>query len=299
MKIEFLNQPDLSFSEIIKEALINYNVVSIATAYLTESGLQLFKQQFQTKSIKILCGIHGCISDLNALKTFSLSTNKFQGHVFKGTNIFHPKLYIFQNENTAEMLVGSSNFTGAGLNRNEEALVRIIGSPSISPILNAIEYFNNLWNNNSVSVEKYLLENPNYKLRVNLNENILPEQIKILEKLKENVKTNFSFSFKNKVNKISLLRDGKQTIHTEFNPKIDKFGLCKLHKAVPFKIILPDNSDVAGQIYYYKRKKKGSYYQLKLSGSYNIGKLRSLVKIEDYLHYQIDMESKTIKISKS
>ena len=140
------------------------------------------------------------------------------------------------------------------------------------------------------------MENPDYKLQVNLNQNISPKQIKILERLKENVIPNFSFSFKNKVNK-TLLKDGKQTIHTEFNPLIDNYRLCALHKSVPFKITLPDNSDVAGQIY--KGENQVFYYQLKLSGSYNIEKLRSLIRIEDLLHYQVDMESKTIKISKS
>ncbi len=164
METRLLTQPQIAFAKAIREHLSNHDTASIATAYITEDGIKTIeKELLQKHSVKILCGVHGCISDLSALKKIvSQSNNKIAGRVFLGTNVFHPKLYLFQNQDSAVLLVGSSNLTGSGLQNNEEVIVESIGSLSSQPIVDAIAYFENLWDTNSVSVDKYLQEHPNY-----------------------------------------------------------------------------------------------------------------------------------------
>ncbi len=51
-------------------------------------------------------------------------------HVFFDENpacTFHPKVFFFRNENEACLIVGSNNMTGAGLETNIEAALRIVG----------------------------------------------------------------------------------------------------------------------------------------------------------------------------
>jgi len=164
MKTRFLTQPNIEFAKTVKEHLSNHEVALIAMAYITEDGIkEIEKELLQKHSVKIICGVHGCISDLPALENLVYRSNKIiDVRVFLGTNVFHPKLYVFQKNDSTALLVGSSNLTGSGLHSNEEAIVEIVGPLSSRPTIDAIAYFDSLWNTNSVSVEKYLLEHPNY-----------------------------------------------------------------------------------------------------------------------------------------
>lgn len=189
METRFLTQPKIAFAKTIREHLSNHEIALIAIAYITEDGIRAIeKELLQKDSVKILCGVHGCISDLSALNNLVLqSNNRIAGRVFLGANVFHPKLYLFQNKDTATLLVGSSNLTGSGLQSNEEVFLESIGSLSSQPIIDAIAYFDNLWGTNSVAVGKYLQEHPNYFVRQNQNDNLTLEQKQKLDSLKKEV----------------------------------------------------------------------------------------------------------------
>ena len=298
MEIRFLTQPNITFAKTLKEHLGNYQIALIAIAYITEDGIrEVEKELLQKSSVKILCGTHGCISDLPALKNLvSQSNNRIDGRVYLGTNVFHPKLYIFQDNDNATLLVGSSNLTGSGLHINEEAIVEITGSPLSQPIVDAIKYFGDLWNTNSVSIEKYLHEYPDYLVRQNQNENLTFEQKEKQELMRKELRSTNMVVFKNQVNK-TLLNKGVQTTPIRFNYIIDSFNLCELGKSVYFDVILPNGQQVPGEIYYGLNNTE-PYYQIKISRSRNIEKLTNQISINDILEYKIDLTTKIVRINK-
>jgi len=284
---------------MIKEHLCNHEIAFIATAYLTEDGIKAIERELlQKNSIKILCGVHGCISDLSALnKLISKSNDRIAGRVFLGSNVFHPKLFLFQNRDTATLLVGSSNLTGSGLQSNEEVFMECVGSLSSQPIVDALAYFNNLWNTNSAPVDKYLLAHPDYSVRRSQNNNLTEEQKQKLDLLKKEVVSVSEIIFKKAVNK-TLLSDGKQTVPTEYNAIIDNCNLCSLHESVRFDITLPDGQSVRGQMYY-GINNSCYYYQFKISGAENIKKLKDQIAAHATLEYNIDLSKRLVSINRT
>lgn len=292
MDVKFLTQPNNEFSKTVKEHLRNYDDVLIAMAYVTKDGIKKIENTLlQKHSVKIVCGVHGCISDLPELSNLaSRSSNIIDIKVFLGENVFHPKIYVFQKKESAAILVGSSNLTGSGLHSNEEAIVEVIGKSSSKPINDAILYFDDLWNSNSVSVQKYLAAHSNYTVKRNLNETLTSEQKLALVK-----KVQGPISFDKKVNK-TFFKEGKQTLPTEFNPLIDSCNLFTLGESVPFDIVLPNRERVQGQIYY-GTNNTGVYYQFKLSGSENVTKLKNQISMNHILKHNINISTRAIDIS--
>lgn len=298
MEARFLTQPNILFYRTVKEHLINHEVALIAIAYVSESGIKKIENELlQKRTVKIVTGVHGCISDLPALKNLVSRSNKvIDARVFLGTNVFHPKLYVFQKNDSAALLVGSSNLTGSGLHNNEEAILEIVGKLSSRPIIDAISYFDSLWSTNSISVEKYLLEHPNYIVRRNQNETLTSEQKQTLYLAKKELPSKNIITFKIQVNK-TLFNEGKQTVPTEFNHVIDSHNLCTLHGSVPFDIILPNTETVRGQMYYGVNNSV-HYYQFKLSGSENVMRLKNQIGIGSMLKHDINLTERIVHINR-
>lgn len=66
--------------------------------------------------------------------------------------IFHPKLYIFKKGNDVKVILGSSNFTFAGLAENIEANILIEGDLKDSLCGEFLRYFQNLWDSPDVII---------------------------------------------------------------------------------------------------------------------------------------------------
>jgi HKD family nuclease len=62
------------------------------------------------------------------------------------SGVFHPKLYLFQNGHRTRILIGSSNLTRGGLEKNVEANVAIDGQATDELWQEAIAYFQAQWN---------------------------------------------------------------------------------------------------------------------------------------------------------
>jgi HKD family nuclease len=95
-ELKFLSQPSAKFDTL-----------------LTEDGINKIENELiQKRSAKIVFCVHGCISDLRTLKSLvSRSNNIIDEKVFLGTNVFHPKKYIFQKFDSTTLLIGSCNLT--------------------------------------------------------------------------------------------------------------------------------------------------------------------------------------------
>jgi len=163
METRFNTQPYVKISEIFRENIAASNQVLIASAYLTADGLRQLGIPSEDRVTKIICGVHGCVSDLHALQKFVNSNEDcFRANVFVGANVFHPKLYLFINDHNINAFCGSANCTGQGLSENEEALIELRGNQNDSPITDVIDYFDILWTQHSVSVTEYLKAHPDY-----------------------------------------------------------------------------------------------------------------------------------------
>jgi HKD family nuclease len=241
VEVTFYTQSSRSLWNIVKELAADSDSISIAVAYLSAEGLEEVRPYFQDIDVRIVCGVHGCISDLWALKDLVCRPDlQVEGHVFIGQNLFHPKLYIFNSVGEGiTLLIGSPNFTVGGLKTNEEVYVGIRGQESAQPIRDAVNYFNNLWTQRSIPVESYLLQHPEYKVKVPIHESLTPEQDNVLSSLKPFTPHETSFTFENEVNP-TLSKDGRQTIHKKHNKFIGSFDLMYPGKSTPFKIVLPD-----------------------------------------------------------
>jgi hypothetical protein len=87
--------------------------ISIAVAYLSAGGLEAIRPHFRNIRVRIVCGVHGCISDLWALKDLVCCADlQMEGHVFTAQNLFHPKLYIFNNTGAERTLLKCEHTIG-------------------------------------------------------------------------------------------------------------------------------------------------------------------------------------------
>jgi HKD family nuclease len=147
MKIEFIGAPFENIDGIIPKLLKTSNRVSIAVAFLQKSGVEKLKNYLgecneNGTSISVITGLNYSFTNPKALE--ELLNLDISCNIFQDEN-FHPKLYIFEkNETDVTVIVGSSNLSEGGLSTNYEANVILKGNVTESPIKNAIEYFSHL-----------------------------------------------------------------------------------------------------------------------------------------------------------
>lgn len=142
MQIEFVGSPIKNIKSKIRHLINNSENVKIAVAYLKNSGLESIKQSLkenrQNNNISIITGLDFGITDSESL--LELQNMNIGCNIINDLN-FHPKLYIFENFDSATMILGSSNLSEGGLAINYEANIIITGKKSESPLKDAIEYF--------------------------------------------------------------------------------------------------------------------------------------------------------------
>lgn len=76
-------------------------------------------------------------------------------------SIFHPKLYLFRNEEEARLIVGSNNITMSGLYVNVEAGLQVdtdVGATVISQALDAISSWKDTTNRLSIRLDRVFLD---------------------------------------------------------------------------------------------------------------------------------------------
>lgn len=77
----------------------------------------------QKKIRNIVVGIHFYQTHPNFIKTFR--SNRKVRFILQPEGTFHPKIYLFVDNNKWELLVGSGNFTNGAFNKNKEATILI------------------------------------------------------------------------------------------------------------------------------------------------------------------------------
>jgi HKD family nuclease len=127
---------DKRLGELLIENLLNprWLVFRAAVAFVKQSGTKHLAEPIRTflgwGEIKISVGIDHRGTSVEGL-TGLLDASGEKGEVFvfhnrnRTRSTFHPKVYLFINDNAAECLIGSGNLTEGGLFTNYEAFFHV------------------------------------------------------------------------------------------------------------------------------------------------------------------------------
>jgi HKD family nuclease len=154
METVFLDNRSRAFESAIRESLDAADRADIAVAYSTPEGVDRLSDGLahlgeRGGRARLLTGLDDFITDLDGVDRFS-SLPGTECRVFLPTAVgdrarFHPKLYVFEGSEESNVIVGSANLTGAGLETNHEAGLWLRASPD-EPLLKAVgDSFRFLW----------------------------------------------------------------------------------------------------------------------------------------------------------
>lgn len=135
MRVEFISQPDIQFGRILTELLGTdpqpYKVIVVSAFVSLQTILRLKESLLRINGnggvTRLVFGIDMGGTSQEVLKeVLSWRTdNRVVKHRRPGFT-FHPKLYLVEWQDKAEILIGSNNVTEGGLFRNYESSARVI-----------------------------------------------------------------------------------------------------------------------------------------------------------------------------
>lgn len=157
MKDLFLtNYSDLSFLDRIKDCFKKCNSFTLSVSFIKKAGLVLFQREIEEAlergaKGRIITSTYQNFTDIASLKDFLAWQNKydnFECHLDMscfGANGFHSKGYLFEYDDSIEIIVGSSNITRFALLKNIEWNISLISKNNIESYDEAIKNFEYLW----------------------------------------------------------------------------------------------------------------------------------------------------------
>lgn len=137
MKTSVVLQPSkVEMGEIIKGLLSSqepfYKNVWLVSAFANARAIQritpnILEAKTRGANINIVVGFDVKSTSAEALKRInSLDVNSILVHNARAGHTFHPKIYLFESAEKAEVFVGSNNLTDGGLYTNYEASTRTV-----------------------------------------------------------------------------------------------------------------------------------------------------------------------------
>ena len=157
MKDLFLtNYSYLSFLDRIKDCFKKCNSFTLSVSFIKKAGLVLFQREIEEAlergaKGRIITSTYQNFTDIASLKDFLAWQNKydnFECHLDMncfGENGFHSKGYLFEYDDSIEIIVGSSNITRFALLKNIEWNISLISKNNIESYDEAIKNFEYLW----------------------------------------------------------------------------------------------------------------------------------------------------------
>lgn len=161
MKQNIFTGNDSNFYNEIKNSIQNAQHIDIIVSFLMESGVKLIFDDLKNSNakIRILTGNYLNITQPQALYLLKqLGENvdlRFYNEPHKS---FHPKAYIFHNDEDSEIYVGSSNLSKGALTTSIEWNYHLSKSKDTEDFNNFYEEFKNLFYNHSIIITDEILK---------------------------------------------------------------------------------------------------------------------------------------------
>ncbi len=173
MKDVFLtNYTEESFLNKIKFGFKKCISFSISVSFIKKAGLVLFERELEEALArgvkgKIITSTYQNFTDITSLRIFNEWKKKYDNfdchldfNCF-GDNGFHSKGYLFEYNDSIEIIVGSSNITRFALLKNVEWNISLLSKESIESYNKALDNFKFLWDRtyelNEDIIKKYSL----------------------------------------------------------------------------------------------------------------------------------------------
>lgn len=145
--------------EKLKDSIRNAKAIDIIVSFLMDSGVKMILNDLKEAidrnvSIRILTGSYLNITSPTALYMLKRELkDKVDLRLYNEKNkSFHPKSYIFHNENDSEIYIGSSNISRGALTDSIEWNYRFFKSQNPDDFSEFYSTFENLFNNYSIIV---------------------------------------------------------------------------------------------------------------------------------------------------
>lgn len=173
MKDKFLTNDNTSFLNKIKTNLKKCNSFYFSVSFITQAGLILISEDIEEAlkrgaTGKIITSTYKNFTETVSLEKFYIwqkEYKNFECHLDYecfGERGFHSKGYIFEYNNSVELIIGSSNITRYALINNIEWNVSLISKNNFDSYTNALKDFDKLWEKTLELkpdiIEKYKLE---------------------------------------------------------------------------------------------------------------------------------------------
>jgi superfamily II DNA or RNA helicase/HKD family nuclease len=160
MDITFLGEGEIS--EVIEELVSDSLEISIASAFMNFKGFSILekylKKYDQITSIQILLdeNFHPDEQVKKKLLERMLKLPNAEVRIFCDENkLFHSKIYCFKGHKKIEVIVGSSNLTGAGFLHNIELNTLLVADINDSEIIRLNNIYKKYWDK-SISAKKFI-----------------------------------------------------------------------------------------------------------------------------------------------
>ena len=151
------NYSKIKFLDRIKDSFSKCNAFYLSVSFIKKAGLLLFEKEIEESlkrgvKGKIITSTYQNFTDIESLNTFLRRMEKypnFEVHLdFSsfGDNGFHSKGYLFEYENSYEVIIGSSNITRFALLKNIEWNISLISKDKNNSHIDALNDFEYLWN---------------------------------------------------------------------------------------------------------------------------------------------------------
>ena len=156
MRDLFLSNNNSEFLNRIKECLKKCNSFSFSVSFIKKAGLVLIERDIEEAlhrgaKGKIITSTYQNFTDIGSLEqflTWQKEYDNFECHLDYecfGDNGFHTKGYMFEYDDSVELVVGSSNITRFALLKNYEWNVSLISKENLNSYNDALIEFNLIW----------------------------------------------------------------------------------------------------------------------------------------------------------
>ncbi|MDY0326413.1 MAG: phospholipase D-like domain-containing protein [Candidatus Cloacimonadaceae bacterium] len=159
-----LNEGDTRLESVLNKCFKDAKEVRIAVSFMKLSGLILIRSSLvaaiqEGKKVSIITGTDYGKTEpeaLEAIWTMFLGTKCELRLAENEKTMFNPKLYSFSKEGSLEVIIGSANLSGGGLNNNNECSVHYQGKPKCDFASEINTYWDKLLSGSRVVTEEMI-----------------------------------------------------------------------------------------------------------------------------------------------